>query len=162
MTPFSKWGTIGYAAAIFVAGGISGGALGVYETRSQLFVPPRQQEMASHLLQRLKARLDLTPEQVAKITPIIERTAADIRSIRMETAVRINRVFDDSYAQVSAILTPEQRVTFDQIQRQRREVMQRHWDEARHRTGPGAPGVFNFNGPASTPRDGPGFPPSTP
>ena len=31
MTPFSKWKTIGYAAAIFMAGSISGGALGVYE-----------------------------------------------------------------------------------------------------------------------------------
>jgi len=138
MTPFSKWKTLGYAAALFVAGAISGGALGVYEARSHLFVPPRQQEMALHLRERLRARLGLSPDQVAKITPIIESAAADIRSIRMETVQRINKVFDDSYASVSAILTPEQRVKFDQMQRERREMMQRHWQEAHRR--PGGPG----------------------
>ena len=68
----------------------------------------------------------------------IESAAADIRSIRMETVQRINKVFDDSYASVSAILTPEQRVKFDQMQRERREMMQRHWQEAHRR--PGGPG----------------------
>jgi hypothetical protein len=126
MTQFSKWKTIGYAAAIFVTGGISGGALGVYETKSQLFAPPREQEMALRLLHRLQARLDLSPDQVAKIRPIIDQAASDLHSIRTETALRINKVFDDSYAQVSAVLTPEQRAKLDQIQKERREMM-RHW-----------------------------------
>ena len=162
MTQFSKWKTVGYAAAIFVAGSISGGALGIYETKSHLFVPPRQQEVARHLLGRLRNRLGLTPDQVAKVAPIIENTAADIRSIRIEAAQRINKVFDDSYAQVSAILTPEQRTTFDQMQRQRREMMQRHWQEAHRRAGPGGPGGFNHNGPDNSPHDGPGPAPSVP
>jgi len=140
MTQFSKWKIIGYAAAIFVAGGISGGALGVYETKSDLFVPTRQQELARHLLGRLRTRLDLTPDQVAKAAPIIESAATDIRSIRMETVQRINKVFDDSYAQVSAILTPQQRIVFDQIQKQRREMIQRHWQEFHRHPGPGGPG----------------------
>jgi len=127
MSPFSKWTTIGYAAAIFVAGGISGGAIGIYEARSHVPAPPGEQEMAGRMLNRLQARLDLTPDQMAKIRPIIERAAADLRSIRTDTAQRINKTFDDSYAQVSAILTPAQRVKLDDLQKKRREAMQLHF-----------------------------------
>jgi len=141
MTQFSKWKTIGYAVAIFVAGGISGGALGVYETKSHLFAPPPEQEMALRILNRLRTNLDLSPEQLAKIRPIIEGSAKDLHSIRAETAQRINKVFDDSYAQVSAILTPEQRTTLNQMQKERWAMMQRHWQLNRWRAGgQGGPG----------------------
>jgi hypothetical protein len=146
MTQFSKWKTIGYAVALFVAGGISGGALGIYETKSSLFAPPREQEMALRLLHRLQVRLDLSPDQVAKITPIVESAAADLRSIHAETAQRVGKVFDDSYSKVSAILTPEQRVKLDQIQKERREMMQAHWAE-NHRHPGGADGLGGPGGP---------------
>jgi len=130
MTQFSKWKIMGYAAAIFVAGGISGGALGVYETKSHLFAPVREQEMVIRIRTRLQNKLGLSPDQMAKISPIIDHTASDIHSIRMETAQRINKVFEDSYAQLSAILTPEQKTKLDQMEKERHEMMQRaqlHW-----------------------------------
>ena len=143
MTQFAKWKTIGYAAAIFIAGGISGGALGVYETKSHLFAPQHEQEMALRIRSHLQSRLGLSPDQVAKIDPIIDSTVADIRSIRMESVQRINKVFEDSYARVSAILNPEQRIKLDQMQRERHEWIQRaqgRW-EGRRRPGFGGPGV---------------------
>jgi hypothetical protein len=139
MTGLSQWKIIGYAAAIFVAGGISGGALGVYETKSNLLVPPREQEMALRMRNRFAAKLGLSPDQIAKITPIIDSAAADLHSIRAETAQRMNKVFDDSYAQVSAILTPEQRIKLDQMQKERHEMMHR-WQEGHRYPGPGGPG----------------------
>ena len=144
MTQFSKWKTIGYAAAIFVTGGISGGALGVYETKSNLLVPPREQEMAIRIQRRFQSKLGLSPDQVAKINPIIESAVSDIHSIRLEAAQRISKVFDDSYAQVSAILTPEQRIKLDQMQKERREMMHRWQEGHRHpghspEPGPSAP-----------------------
>jgi len=107
MIQYSKWKTIGYAAAIFVAGGVSGGALGVYETKSHLFAPPPEQEMALRIRNRLQAKLGLSEEQMAKIKPIVEGAARDLHSIRAETAQRINKVFDDSYAQVSCEAGPD-------------------------------------------------------
>ncbi|HEX4086820.1 MAG TPA: hypothetical protein VHY22_18040 [Chthoniobacteraceae bacterium] len=152
MTPFSKWTTIGYAAAIFLTGGISGGALGVYETRAHLFSPVHEEEMVLRLRRRLENRLDLTPGQVAKINPIITSTVHDIRSIRMESTQRVIRVLDASYSRISAVLTPEQRVKLNQIQeRERAEMMQRMQSPHRHEypgsqgggvSGPGSPGGF--------------------
>jgi hypothetical protein len=131
MTQVSKWKIIGYAAAIFIAGGISGGALGVYETRSNLLVPPREQEMALRIRNRFQARLGLSPDQTAKITPIIDSAAAELHSIHMEANERISKVFDDSYTQIAAILTPEQRTKLEQMRKERQERMQ-HAQSHRH------------------------------
>jgi len=149
MTPLSKWKTIGYAAAIFVAGGVSGGALGVYEARSHLFTPTGEREIALHMRKRLQARLGLSPEQVAKIEPIIDGAASQIHSVRMETTRQINQVFDDSFARISSILTPEQRTELEQIQKERRAMMQGRWDGHRRPGGLGA-------------EDGPRRPPDSP
>ena len=129
MTTFSKWKTLGYAAAIFVTGGISGGALGVYETKSRLFAPQRQQEMAVRIIQRLKTRLALSSDQEEKIRPIVSTAASSFWTIRLDAQRRINAVFDDSYAQVETILTPDQRVKFDEMLRERRALMQSRWPD---------------------------------
>jgi hypothetical protein len=138
MSQFSTWKTIGYAVAIFVAGGISGGALGIYHTRSSLLTPPRAQEMELHIRNRLRARLGLSPDQVDKINPIIQSAAENLRAIHIETAQRVNKVFEDSFAQVSAILTPEQREKLNEMQRERHEMMAR-WQETRHHSGLAGP-----------------------
>jgi Spy/CpxP family protein refolding chaperone len=151
MSQFSQWKTIGYAAAIFVAGGISGGSLGVYEAKSRLFSPPGEREMALHMRNRLQARLGLTPEQMAKINPIVENAASELRSIRVETAQRLDKVFEDSYAQVSAVLTPEQRPKLDEMLRERRAMMQAHWQEGRRQHGLGIPGGPRYDGPGPQP-----------
>jgi hypothetical protein len=136
MTPFSKWKTIGYAAAIFIAGGVSGGALGFYQARSSLSTPPREQEMALRMRMRLKTRLGLSSDQEAKIEPIIETAVSELHSIRADTAQQMNKVFETSFAQVSALLTPDQRVKLEQIQNERRAMLAR-WQGGHHRPGHG-------------------------
>jgi len=136
MSQFSKWKTIGYAAAIFVTGGISGGALGVYEAKSHLFEPQREQEIAVRIRTRLQTKLALSPDQMAKINPIIDSDAAAVRAIHMEATQRVNKVFEDSYAKVSSILTPEQRAELDQMEKERREMMEAHWQENHHHPSP--------------------------
>jgi len=145
MTPFSKWKTIGYAVALFITGGISGGALGVYETHAHMYQPVREEEMVLRLRRRLETRLDLTPDQVAKINPIIVSAVRNIRSIRTESAQRVISVLDDSYAQVAAVLTPQQRVVLDKMKRERYDMMQRYQAGMRGHNGPGG----GFGGPGS-------------
>ena len=81
----------------------------VYEVKQNLFAPPREQELALRLRTRLQTKLALTPEQVAQVNPIIDKAVAQLRSIRLDTIQQVNKVFEDTYAQISAILTPDQR-----------------------------------------------------
>jgi hypothetical protein len=149
MSQFSQWKTIGYAVAIFVAGGISGGALGVYETKSHLFEPQRDQEQALRWRKRLQEKLGLTPDQMASINPIIDDGIAQLRSIRFDTMERLDKVFEDSYSKISAILTPDQRAKLDQMDKERREMMMQRWQGNHHHPGPGG-------SPEGGPHDGPG------
>jgi hypothetical protein len=152
MMQLAKWKTIGYAASLFVAGGISGGALGVYETKARLFAPAPEQEMAGRIEKRLKDRLGLSPEQTAKIKPIVYGAARQLRLIRGEMGQRINKVFEDAYTQIAAVLTPEQRAQMEQMQRERRALMQRHFWQEGHRHGDGQGGM---GGPGGTEHEGP-------
>jgi hypothetical protein len=136
MSQFSKWKTIGYAAAIFATGAISGGALGVYETKTHLLEPQRTQEIADRIKTRLEKNLDLSPDQQARINPIVENVAAELRTARMEMAQRMDKIFEDSYGKISAILTPEQRTKLDQMEKERRDMMA-HWQENHRHPGPG-------------------------
>lgn len=144
MTEFAKWKTIGYAVAIFVTGGISGGALGVYETKSQLLAPPvvdqGPQEIAPRIMSRLRERLDLTPDQTGTINPIIQSTAADLSSIHRDTDSRISEVYDGFYSKVAAVLTPDQNIKLDQMKKERGDMMQRRWGADGGRRHPGGPG----------------------
>jgi hypothetical protein len=135
MSQFSKWKTIGYAAALFATGAISGVALGVYETKTHLLEPQRTQEIADRIKTRLQAKLDLSPDQEAKINPIVDNTAAEVRTARMEMAQRIGKIFEESYAKISAILTPDQRKKLDQMEKERADMMS-HWQENHRRPGP--------------------------
>ena len=142
MTQFSKWKTIGYAVSLFVVGAISGGALGVYETKSHLFAPVPEREMESRLLHRLRTKLDLTEGQVAQIQPIIRSAARDIRSIHFEAMEQTNKVLDASYAQLAPILTPEQRKTLDEMQKERHALLEMRIEAHHHPmpAGPDGPG----------------------
>lgn len=152
MSPFSKWKTIGYAVAIFATGGISGGALGVYETKAHLYNPEDKSAIRIRMVEHLKTRLDLTPDQVAKINPIVESAASNLYSIRMKMAQDVKRVFDDAFDKVSPILTPEQLKKLDEIEKERHDMMQNHW----HPPGqPGQPGNPQWHGDQDHPHPGP-------
>jgi hypothetical protein len=140
MSPFSQWKTIGYAIAIFAAGAISGGALTVYEVKQHLFTPPREQDLKLRMLTRLENKLVLTPDQVEKVSPILDSAVSQLHSIRTDTFQRVNKVFEDSYTQISAILTPEQRVKLAVMEKERLEMMQLHQNH-RH------PGDGDHDGP---------------
>jgi len=156
MSQFSKWKTIGYAAALFATGAISGGALGVYETKTHLLEPQRTQEIADHIKIHLQSKLDLSPDQQAKINPIVDNTAAQIRTERMEMAQRIGKIFGDSYSKISAILTPDQRKKLDQMEKERADMMA-HWQENHRRPGPpgGSPHDDDMHGGPGGPGPGP-------
>ena len=144
MMPLAKWKMIGYAAALFAAGAVSGGALGVYETKARLFQPQQEQDVALRMRARLQKRLELTPDQMAKLAPIIDSAAKDLHAIRTDNAQRVGKVFESAYSQISAILTPEQRVKLEQMQKEHRAMIQNrlgHWHQG------GGPGGGGPDGP---------------
>ena len=72
------------------------------------------------LLEKTTEGLNLTPEQKAKVQPIIDQTSPQIQTIRRDAEQKIKTLVDNAMAQVRPILTPEQQKMLDESQHQRR------------------------------------------
>lgn len=91
--------------------------------------PPR--ETRAQVMQRLTRDLDLTPDQQAKIQPIIEASDAEIR----ENVAHISRIVETTMEKIGPLLTPEQQAKLAQL---RKDHERRFSDRLRMRAfGPG-------------------------
>ena len=72
------------------------------------------------VLETTTERLNLTPEQKAKVQPIIDQTDPQIRAIQRDASQKIRALVDNAMTQIRPVLTPEQQNLLDQSQQQRR------------------------------------------
>ena len=133
------WQVILATIAIFLAGLVTGGAttLGLVWFARHRAVGAWQgmqpgarqgaggmQQFGPQLMRSFANQLDLSKEQRAKIMPIVRRTAGqlarDRREIQLTSALAIEKMQDE----ISEILTPEQRVKFEDLIRQQRARLQ--------------------------------------
>lgn len=133
MTDISKWKIVLYLAAIFAAGGVSGWVVAAKTTKERILNPPAPKEISSHFCDRLFSRMNLTPEQSQKIQEISDRYAKEVDTLRDEQWRRIRTAANNRNAQINALLTSDQRVQFEQIERERREAS-RNRDRDRDRS----------------------------
>jgi Spy/CpxP family protein refolding chaperone len=123
-----KWKLIAGFVLVFVAGGIAGAALGGWYTRYLVFESHRPGRMGDRMKERLRTELRLTPEQIAKISPIIDNTTQQLRAMRHDTRRRVHDIMTEAHNGIAVNLTDEQRQKLQQI-----EERHRRW---RHRHGP--------------------------
>ena len=110
-----KWKLIAGFLLVFVAGGVTGAFVAAAATRH--FISIHHGMAAERMRARLQAELNLTPEQMKKISPVIDRTGAQLEQIRIETARKVHDTFAEAHQQISADLTPEQRTKLEQMRR---------------------------------------------
>src|SRR5213079_2081067 len=77
-----QWKLIAGFLLVFVAGGITGAFVGGLYARHHFLGLHRPEQIGAQMKDRLRAELNLTPEQVANISPIIDKTASQLRDIR--------------------------------------------------------------------------------
>jgi Spy/CpxP family protein refolding chaperone len=115
-----QWKLIAGFVLVFVAGGITGAFVGGSYARHHFLELHRPERIGAQMKERLRADLNLTPEQVAKISPIIDKTASQLRDIRRDTGQRVHQVMAESHRQMAANLTDEQRQKLQQIEERHR------------------------------------------
>jgi Spy/CpxP family protein refolding chaperone len=120
-----KWKLIAGFVLVFIAGGVTGGFLAASTIRHYFLAGGHHGMAAQRMRAHLKAELNLTPEQMAKISPIIDKTAAQLEEIRNETGGRVRETFASSHEQIAAYLTPEQRAKFDELRQRHHRMLNR-------------------------------------
>jgi hypothetical protein len=123
-----QWKLIAGFILVFVAGGVTGVFLGGLYARHFFFSELHRPEVIrTRMKERLRTELNLTPDQVSKISPIIDRTATQLQDVRRDTGRRVHEIIMEAHRQMAANLTDEQRQKLQQI-----EERHRRW---RHRRG---------------------------
>ena len=114
---------------VFLAGATVGSLAGNWGRHSFHFRSAHAGEIAQRMTERFRTELSLTPEQTAKIAPIIEANARKLEAIRMETGRRVRQTFVETHQEISPHLTPEQRTKLAAMEeRHRRREGRRHRD----------------------------------
>lgn len=104
---------------VFVAGLAAGAFIGAVHSHHRRWDLGRHHSLAGRMKARLQSRLDLTPEQVAKTTPIIEEAARQLEQIRSETGHRVHDALAQADHALAPTLTPEQRARLLEMGAQR-------------------------------------------
>jgi Spy/CpxP family protein refolding chaperone len=117
-----KWKLIVGFVLVFVAGGMTGAFFGASHARHLFFAQPHRGMMSERMRDRLRAQLNLTPEQVAKISPILDKAAAQLEEIRGTTGRRVHETIAEAHREMAADLTEEQRAKLQDI-----EARHRRW-----------------------------------
>lgn len=121
MSRLTKNKVAAYLVLIFAAGAVSGGLLTWWPTRNTPVGPPTVKRACDHYKNRLRERLALTPEQMLKIEPILERTEEELRAIQRRTAREVEQVIERSDAEIAKQLSDEQRARLEDMVRERKE-----------------------------------------
>src|SRR5215211_1151567 len=115
-----QWKLIMGFLLVFVAGGITGAFLGASYARHHFFELHHPERIGGQMKERLRSELNLTPEQLAKISPIVDKTTTQLRDIRRDTGRRVREILSDAHRQMGAELTGEQRQKLKQIEERHR------------------------------------------
>ena len=68
-------------------------------------------------LEHLSENLNLTPEQKAKVQPIVDQTRPQIAAIHQEAMEKMKAVMESAGAQIRPLLTPQQQEKFDAMKK---------------------------------------------
>jgi len=122
-----KWKLIAGFLLVFLAGGLTGAFVGASHVRHLFFKFHHSGDLSEKMRERLRRELDLTPEQVAKISPILDKAAAQLQQMRRDTGQRVREILNETHRQMTPNLTDEQRQRLQQIEDQHRRWLPHRW-----------------------------------
>ena len=121
-----KWKLAFAFLLVFIAGLTTGGLLSTHHIKRHFLGPPHSGDVPGRMREHLERELDLTPEQSAKIAPIVDATSAKLEAIRIETAERVRKVMEESKQEIAPQLTPEQQKKLQELKEKHIKILRHH------------------------------------
>lgn len=134
------WKLVLLLLGIFLAGGATGVFLTVSFGRNLLVRRAAPDQWGPMHLRNLAKRLDLSPEQVEQLKPIVRRNMEELGRLRNQSMSESRVVMERMQKEIADKLTPEQRTRFDELNREMRERFRKFMQKRPGRPpGPGGP-----------------------
>jgi len=136
MKYLTKGKIVVYLAAIFVAGGVTGGVISWRESGEKKWKPPTAKGICDSFRNRLRSELGLTPQQLERLEPLLQKRVTTMEEIRARTVKDLEELIRASDAEIADALnlSSDQRAKLQQMERIGRE----HFGKGR-RGGPPPP-----------------------
>ena len=120
-----RWKLILAFVLIFLAGAACG-FFGAVHMHRVFFAHMAPDSMAQHMKERMRVELRLTPEQMQKISPIIDRAASQLKTTRDQTMRSVHEILSQTHHEMQPLLTPEQRIKLEEMEKRHRRLLHRH------------------------------------
>jgi hypothetical protein len=124
MSDLTRAKIIGYLAALFLVGAVSGALVTWSATKPKRADSARRQTMGDvcdHVKKRYQTRLGLNEEQMRKVEPMIDQTFKEVRGVHERSMKEIDEIFDRSNAEITKELDPSQQARLAEMSRERQE-----------------------------------------
>jgi Spy/CpxP family protein refolding chaperone len=123
-----RWKNLLLVAAIFAVGVVTGSVqslgLGQRRTEHRLHVD----NLRSALMQILTQELDLTPDQVQRIEPLVTRACEDYRNLTLDSVRRVSELVAAANERIARELTPAQAAKLRQLEEERQTLVRKRLD----------------------------------
>lgn len=146
MTASFKGKLIAGFVLAFLAGGAAGGFFTFHHARQwRSDYGHHPHLLTERLRDRVKGQLDLTPQQLARIEPILDRASKQLQEIRAETGGKVRQVMAETNRALQPELTDAQRARLQKIQQAVQErkgprhAPRRHEPRAKEKDASGPP-----------------------
>jgi len=124
---YKSWLLLG---GIFVVGAVSGAALtaglGPRFALPPMPHSPEAHDMNRHWIAHLTHELSLTTDQQAKIEPILADAESKLQSLHHDEVERGSQIFKAADDQIAALLTPDQKLALQKMQKEREKMFSGH------------------------------------
>lgn len=101
----------------FLAGGAAGAFFSFHHARHwRADFGRHPQLLTERMRNRVKDQLDLTPQQLEKIGPILDHASKELQDIRAETGAKVRQVMAETNHALQPELTDVQRAKLEKIQ----------------------------------------------
>ncbi|MGZ4984220.1 MAG: Spy/CpxP family protein refolding chaperone [Chthoniobacterales bacterium] len=111
--------------ALTIAGVLTLGTIGLYAEENAKGGHPFMQHggHGGFGLEHMTKQLDLTPDQQAKVAPIVEAAKPQIKAIHEEAMQKTRAIMENTAAQIRPLLTPDQQAKFDAMKKAHEDMM---------------------------------------
>ena len=75
---------------------------------------------------QIYAKLNLTPEQLQQVDPILQQTTQRLEDIRTETGERVFQTMEEAHRELAKHLTPEQMAKMEKMKKHHLKILHRH------------------------------------
>lgn len=125
-----KWMLAAAFLLVFAAGAMSGSFVGTQyfkKHKKKTLIKGHHGPAEGRMQEHLRQELELTPEQMEKVGPIISDATSKLQAIRAETAMRVRQTMEEAGREMSPHLTPDQQTKMAELREhhQRRLKMRR-------------------------------------